>query len=205
MPPSFRLNATFSLLLLFVAASYHSARPRSRAASPSPPSNAIDHRHRIRHRPGEDGDRTAAAAATPPHDGISSRGTTTATTTAAGRRRRRGDSGAGPRNCGSRHANWSRGWKTGAPRGVCAHGVAATMTSTTGSSARGRGKSLREKWVLIAGANSHLGSMIVRHLLRTHPEVREVVAAVHYVGASTTRGYGRLSYEVGAEDGIGIV
>ncbi|KAL3802556.1 hypothetical protein ACHAW5_010949 [Stephanodiscus triporus] len=47
--------------------------------------------------------------------------------------------------------------------------------------------------------------MIVRHLLRTHPEVREVVAAVHYVGASTTRGYGRLSYEVGAEDGIGTV
>jgi hypothetical protein len=66
-------------------------------------------------------------------------------------------------------------------------------------------KSLRNKRVLIVGANGRLGSMVARHLLRTHPEVGEVVAAVHYVGAATTRGYGRLSYEVGAEDGIGTV
>jgi hypothetical protein len=35
--------------------------------------------------------------------------------------------------------------------------------------------------------------------------VKEVVAAVHYVGEATTRGYGRLSYEVGAEDGRGSI
>ncbi|KAL3826807.1 hypothetical protein ACHAXA_000633 [Cyclostephanos tholiformis] len=68
-----------------------------------------------------------------------------------------------------------------------------------------RTKSLRDKRVLIVGANGRLGSMVVRHLLRTHPEVREVVAAVHYVGEASTRGYGRLSYEVGAEDGIGTI
>jgi len=64
-------------------------------------------------------------------------------------------------------------------------------------------KSLKNKRVLVLGANGRLGSMITRHLLRTHPELTEVVAAVHYVGQSTTRGWGRLSYEVGAEDGIG--
>ena len=70
------------------------------------------------------------------------------------------------------------------------------------------GISLKDKRILILGANGRLGSMITRHLLRTHPEVKEVVAAVHYVpreGSSTTRGYGRLSYEVGAEDGIGKI
>ena len=67
------------------------------------------------------------------------------------------------------------------------------------------GKSLKNKRVLILGANGRLGSMITRHLLRTHPELKEVVAAVHYVGEATTRGYGRLSYEVGAEDGIGTI
>lgn len=68
-----------------------------------------------------------------------------------------------------------------------------------------RGKSLANKRVLILGANGRLGSMVTRHLLRSHPEVKEVVAAVHYVGQATTRGYGRLSYEVGAEDGIGTI
>lgn len=67
------------------------------------------------------------------------------------------------------------------------------------------GKSLKNKRVLIVGANGRLGSMITRHLLRTHPEVKEVVAAVHYVGQATTRGWGRLSYEVGAEDGKGSI
>ena len=47
--------------------------------------------------------------------------------------------------------------------------------------------------------------MITRHLLRSHPELKEVIAAVHYVGEATTRGYGRLSYEVGAEDGRGSI
>lgn len=67
------------------------------------------------------------------------------------------------------------------------------------------GKSLKNKRVLILGANGRLGSMVTRHLLRSHPEVKEVVAAVHYVGQATTRGWGRLSYEVGAEDGIGTI
>ena len=67
------------------------------------------------------------------------------------------------------------------------------------------GKSLKNKRVLVVGANGRLGSMVTRYLLRNHPEVKEVVAAVHYVGEATTRGYGRLSYEVGAEDGIGTI
>jgi len=67
------------------------------------------------------------------------------------------------------------------------------------------GKTLRNKRVLVVGANGRLGSMVVRHLLRNFPELDEVVAAVHYVGEATTRGYGRLSYEVGAEDGIGSI
>jgi hypothetical protein len=46
--------------------------------------------------------------------------------------------------------------------------------------------------------------MVCRHLLRNHPST-QVVAAVHVVGENspTARGYGRLSYEIGAEDGIG--
>mmetsp|Transcript_22629 Transcript_22629/g.27746 ORF Transcript_22629/g.27746 Transcript_22629/m.27746 type:complete len:449 (-) Transcript_22629:3-1349(-) len=67
------------------------------------------------------------------------------------------------------------------------------------------GKSLKNKRVLVVGANGRLGSMVTRYLLRSHPEVKEVVAAVHYVGEATTRGWGRLSYEVGAEDGVGYI
>lgn len=67
-------------------------------------------------------------------------------------------------------------------------------------------KSLANKRVLILGANGRLGSMVARHLLRTHgKELKEVVAAVHFVGQATTRGWGRLSYEVGAEDGVGTI
>jgi len=67
-------------------------------------------------------------------------------------------------------------------------------------------KSLKGKRVLILGANGRLGSMITRYLLRTYgSEIKEAVAAVHYVGQATTRGYGRLSYEVGAEDGVGTI
>uniref|UniRef100_A0A6T7JGE5 Uncharacterized protein n=1 Tax=Attheya septentrionalis TaxID=420275 RepID=A0A6T7JGE5_9STRA len=66
--------------------------------------------------------------------------------------------------------------------------------------------SLRNKRVLVVGANGRVGSMVCRYLLRNHPKT-EVVAAVHYVGenSSTQRGYGRLSYEVGAEDGVGTI
>lgn len=61
--------------------------------------------------------------------------------------------------------------------------------------------------VLVVGANGRLGSMVCRQLLREHPEVKEVIACVHVVGenSETSRGYGRLSYEVGAEDGIGSI
>ncbi len=65
---------------------------------------------------------------------------------------------------------------------------------------------LRKKRVLVAGANGRLGSMVCRYLLRTHPQT-EVVAAVHVIGENspTSRGYARLSYEVGAEDGVGRI
>eukprot|EP00978_Attheya_sp_CCMP212_P033978 scaffold140115_cov44-Attheya_sp.AAC.5 len=48
--------------------------------------------------------------------------------------------------------------------------------------------------------------MVCWHILRNNPDT-EVVAAVHYVGEEsfTSRGYGRLSYEVGAEDGAGSI
>lgn len=67
------------------------------------------------------------------------------------------------------------------------------------------GKSLKGKTVLVVGANGRLGSMVTRYLLRNHPEVKEVLASVHYVGQASSRGYGRLSYEVGAEDGVGTI
>jgi len=64
--------------------------------------------------------------------------------------------------------------------------------------------SLKGKTVMVVGANGRLGSMVCRYLLRNNPQ-SNVVAAVHYVGEASTRGYGRLSYEVGAEDGIGFI
>lgn len=66
--------------------------------------------------------------------------------------------------------------------------------------------SLKKKRVLVVGANGRLGSMVCRRLLRNNPET-EVIACVHYVGedSPTSRGYGRLSYEVGAEDGVGSI
>ena len=67
------------------------------------------------------------------------------------------------------------------------------------------GRSLKNKRVLVCGANGRVGSMVCRYLLRNYPEIKEVVAAVHYVGEATSRGYGRLSYEVGAEDGVGTL
>ena len=67
---------------------------------------------------------------------------------------------------------------------------------------------LRNKRILVTGANGRLGSMVCRYLLREYGSVlREVVAVVHDVGenSSSARGYGRLAYEVGAEDGIGSI
>ena len=66
--------------------------------------------------------------------------------------------------------------------------------------------SLKGKTVLVAGSNGRLGSMVCRYLLRNNPQT-QVVAAVHYVGENspTARGYGRLAYEVGAEDGVGTL
>mmetsp|Transcript_3700 Transcript_3700/g.8520 ORF Transcript_3700/g.8520 Transcript_3700/m.8520 type:complete len:402 (+) Transcript_3700:35-1240(+) len=66
--------------------------------------------------------------------------------------------------------------------------------------------SLKKRRVLVVGANGRLGSMVCRHLLRNNPQT-EVVACVHYVGedSPTSRGYARLSYEVGAEDGVGNI
>lgn len=67
------------------------------------------------------------------------------------------------------------------------------------------GPTLKNKRILVCGANGRVGSMVCRYLLRNFPELKEVVAAVHYVGESSTRGWGRLSYEVGAEDGVGTI
>lgn len=69
------------------------------------------------------------------------------------------------------------------------------------------GMSLRNKRVLVVGANGRLGSMVCRYLLRNYPQIKECVAAVHTVSENsvTSRGYGRLSYEVGAEDGRGNI
>ena len=66
--------------------------------------------------------------------------------------------------------------------------------------------SLRNKQVLVVGANGRVGSMVCRYLLRNHPQTK-VVACCHYIGEDsfTSRGYGRLSYEVGAEDGVGSI
>lgn len=68
------------------------------------------------------------------------------------------------------------------------------------------GMSLRNKKILVVGANGRLGAMVCRYLLRNYPET-QVRAAVHYVGeeSPTSRGYGRLSYEIGAEDGVGTI
>lgn len=75
----------------------------------------------------------------------------------------------------------------------------ATATTTSGPTLKG-------KRILVTGANGRLGSMVCRYLLRNYPDT-QVIAAVHYVGedSPTARGYARLSYEVGAEDGIGSI
>ena len=63
------------------------------------------------------------------------------------------------------------------------------------------------KNILVVGSNGRLGSMVCRRLLRQYPEIANVVAMVHVVGenSETSRGYGRLAYEVGAEDGRGSI
>jgi hypothetical protein len=82
---------------------------------------------------------------------------------------------------------------------------APTRQSAVGVQADENTLSLRGKRVLVVGANGRLGSMVCRYLLRNNPNT-EVVACVHVVGESnSSRGYGRLSYEVGAEDGVGSI
>jgi len=63
------------------------------------------------------------------------------------------------------------------------------------------------KNILLVGSNGRLGSMVCRRLLREYPEIANVVAMVHVIGenSETSRGYGRLAYEVGAEDGRGSI
>jgi len=63
------------------------------------------------------------------------------------------------------------------------------------------------KNILLVGSNGRLGSMVCRRLLREFPEIANVVAMVHVVGenSETSRGFGRLAYEVGAEDGRGSI
>jgi NAD dependent epimerase/dehydratase family len=80
-------------------------------------------------------------------------------------------------------------------------------TTTTTTTTRSPTSLLDNQRVLVVGANGRLGSMVCRHLLRQHPEIKEVIACVHVVSenSDTSRGYGRLSYEVGAEDGIGSI
>lgn len=81
-------------------------------------------------------------------------------------------------------------------------------TTSTATSTLARNQTpLSGARVLVAGANGRLGSMVCRYLLREVPEIKEVIAMVHVVSenSSTARGYGRLSYEIGAEDGIGTI
>lgn len=53
--------------------------------------------------------------------------------------------------------------------------------------------------IAVAGANGRVGSMVCRELLRNHPQV--TVRALVRSAKDPYQGYGRLSYEVGAEDG----
>ena len=53
--------------------------------------------------------------------------------------------------------------------------------------------------VAVAGANGRVGSAVCRTLLRDHPQVS--VRALVRSASDPYKGYGRLSYEVGAEDG----
>ena len=53
--------------------------------------------------------------------------------------------------------------------------------------------------IAVAGANGRVGSMVCRELLRNHPLV--TVRALVRSASDPYQGYGRLSYEVGAEDG----
>ena len=85
--------------------------------------------------------------------------------------------------------------------------AAASMASSR-RPAKGEPVSLLDgKNILMVGSNGRLGSMVCRRLLRQYPEIANVVAMVHVVGenSETSRGFGRLAYEVGAEDGRGSI
>ena len=53
--------------------------------------------------------------------------------------------------------------------------------------------------IAVAGANGRVGSAVCRELLRKHKQV--TVRALVRSASDPYQGYGRLSYEVGAEDG----
>lgn len=57
--------------------------------------------------------------------------------------------------------------------------------------------------VAVAGANGRVGAKVCRELLRKHPNVR--VCALVRDASDPYQGYGRLSYEVGAEEGKGSI
>jgi hypothetical protein len=62
-----------------------------------------------------------------------------------------------------------------------------------------RGLTLPRATIAVAGANGRVGSMVCRELLRNHPLI--TVRALVRSASDPYQGYGRLSYEVGAEDG----
>ena len=53
--------------------------------------------------------------------------------------------------------------------------------------------------IAVAGANGRVGSAVCREILRSHPQV--TVRALVRDAGNPWEGYGRLSYEVGAEEG----
>jgi hypothetical protein len=59
---------------------------------------------------------------------------------------------------------------------------------------------LKGKQVLVAGANGRLGAQVVRELLRRGCSVRATVRS-----SDDVRDYERLSYEIGAEEGLGDI
>ena len=61
------------------------------------------------------------------------------------------------------------------------------------------GAALPRCMIAVAGANGRVGSMVCRHLLRNHEQV--TVRALVRSASDPYQGYGKLSYEVGAEDG----
>ena len=76
------------------------------------------------------------------------------------------------------------------------------LSSSDAEVLRNTAPSLKGATVLVCGANGNVGSKVVRELLRTTgaAQVRAVVSRTLGI-----EGYGKLSYEVGAEDGTGTI